>query len=419
MGYSKIQADWLFDGEKMYGGASAPSGARAIGHGAPPVGETGAPVLVVAGDGKIEAMVPAAEAGDDVRRYSGLLCPGFVNTHCHLELSHMAGVIPPGTGMVDFLLQVMGRRGELGRDPLDAARQADRQMGEAGIVAVGDISNNISTLPIKAGSRLYYHTFVEVMGFLPSSADARLAQARQVYDAARRVLGADAASLVPHAPYSVSKPLFEALDKTYEGTRGILSIHNQESEAENQFYREAGGDLLRLYAALGQNIDFFPPYGHSSLETYLPWLDAPSSLLLVHNTASAPGGIRFALDLAARRNQSLFWCLCPGANRYIQRALPPLGLLRDQGCTLTLGTDSLASNDELSILSEIKILREHFPEVPLEEMLGWATLNGAKALNLDGVFGRFAPGTRPGVLLLGPLKEMTLTPETAVKVLYA
>jgi cytosine/adenosine deaminase-related metal-dependent hydrolase len=413
MGYWKIQADWLFDGEKMVGGPAAGGDAAASGSAA-----SDAPVLVGRDNGQIEALIPAAEAGDDVRRYSGLLCPGFINTHCHLELSHMAGVIPPGTGMVDFLLQVMSRRGELGGDPLDAAREADRRMGEEGIVAVGDISNNISTLPIKAGSQLYYHTFIEVMGFMPASAEARLAQARQVYDAARRVLGVDAASLVPHAPYSVSKPLFEALNKTAEGTRGILSIHNQESEAENQFYKDAGGDFLKLYSALGQNIDFFHPYGQSSLQTYLPWLDAPSGLLLVHNTASAPEDIRFALGLAARRNQSLFWCLCPGANQYIQQALPPLSLLRDHGCMLTLGTDSLASNYDLSILSEIKILRQHFPEVPLEEMLRWATLNGARALKVDDVFGRFAPGTRPGVLLLGPLQGQTLTPETAVKVIY-
>jgi cytosine/adenosine deaminase-related metal-dependent hydrolase len=336
----------------------------------------------------------------------------------------MAGVIPEGTGMVDFLLQVMGRRGEGPADPLQAARHADRRMYEEGIVAVGDISNNIGTLPIKAGSPLYYHTFVEVMGFHPASSEARLAQARQVLDAATRIMGPGTASLVPHAPYSVSRALFEAINRTYgpaadtipsTGSRsaaGTLSIHNQESAAENQFYREAAGDFLRLYGALGQNLDFFTPYGKDSLETYLPWLEAPSRLLLVHNVNTDTPAIRRAEDLAASRGQLLFWCICPGANQYIQRTLPPVEALRQAGCTVTLGTDSLASNHTLSILHEMRLLQEHLPGLPLEELLRWATVNGARALGIDHRYGRFAPGTRPGIVRIDGLEGRRLTPET-------
>ncbi|HTJ13986.1 MAG TPA: amidohydrolase family protein [Dinghuibacter sp.] len=394
MGYWKIQADGLFDGYKIDADR----------------------VLVGEDDGTIAAVVPEAEAGSDVQRIRGLLCPGFVNTHCHLELSHMAGVIPEDTGLVDFLLQVLGKRGEIGRDPLEAARQADRAMQAEGIVAVGDISNNISTLPVKAASALYYHTFVETMGFLPASAESRLAQSRQVYDAAARSLGA--ASLVAHAPYSVSRPLFEAINRTYAGKGGIFSIHNQESEAENQFYREGSGDFLRLYAALGQSPDFFEAASKSSLATYLPWISEPSTLLLVHDVASDADDIRFAMTLTRQRGQSLYWCLCPGANRYIQRTLPPVMELRALGCTLTLGTDSLASNQRLSILSEILLLQEAFPAVPLEEMLGWATRNGAQALGMGDVLGSFTPGARPGVLVLEGWADDRLGATTGVRRLF-
>jgi len=372
-----------------------------------------APVLVGAASGEIVALLPATEAGGDVQRQSGLLCPGFVNTHCHLELSHMAGLIPPHTKMVDFLLQVMGKREDSAQDPLDAARRADQRMYDDGIVAVGDISNNISTLPIKAGSLLQYQTFVEVAGFLPSAAEARLQQAGQVYRGMSAVLGEDRVSLVPHAPYSVSKPLFKALNQASRG--GILSIHNQESAEENEFYRDGKGDFLRLYKTLGLALDFFTPYHTSSLAAYLPWLDAPSALLLVHNTATSDGDIHLALSLAATRGQSLYWCLCPGANQYIQDTLPPLSLLRSEGCTITLGTDSLASNRQLSILGEIRIIQDAFPEVPLEEVLGWATLNGARALRLDTAFGRFTPGFRPGVVLLSDLENGRVSAGTRVK----
>jgi aminodeoxyfutalosine deaminase len=394
MAYRKIQADRLFDGEKMFEGLDVP-------------------VLVGTASGQIEALLPAAEAGGDVQHYSGLLCPGFVNTHCHLELSHMAGVISPGTKMVDFLLQVMGKRGDSAQDPLDAARRADQRMYEDGIVAVGDISNNISTLPVKAGSLLQYQTFVEVAGFLPSGAEARLQQARQVHRGMSAVLGADRVSLAPHAPYSVSKPLFEALNQASQG--GILSIHNQESAEENEFYRDGRGDFLRLYETLGLRLDFFSPYHTSSLAAYLPWLDAPSALLLVHNTASSAEDIGLAISLAASRGQSLYWCLCPGANQYIQDTLPPLSLLRRAGCTITLGTDSLASNRQLSILAEIRIIQDAFPEVTLEEVLGWATLNGARALRMDTAFGRFTPGSQPGIVLLTDLENGRVSAGTSVK----
>lgn len=391
MGYWKIQADGVFDGHKISKDF----------------------VLIGKDDGTIETLLPAGEAGPDVQRLPGLLCPGFVNTHCHLELSHMAGVIPEDTGLVDFLLQVMSKRGEIGRDPLEAARRADQAMLAAGIVAVGDVSNNISTLPVKAASAMYYHTFVETMGFLPASAESRLAQSKLVYDAAVRTLGA--ASLVPHAPYSVSRALFEAINRTYTGKGGVFSIHNQESEAENRFYREGAGDFLRLYAALGQSIDFFTPPGKSTLASYLPWITEPSTLLLVHDVASDPDDIRFALDLARERGQALYWCLCPGANQYIQRTLPPVMELRALGCALTLGTDSLASNQRLSILSEILLLQEGFPGVPLEEMLGWATRNGADVLGVGDALGRFVPGARPGVLLLEGWENGKLSAQASVR----
>jgi aminodeoxyfutalosine deaminase len=394
MGYRKIQADGLFDGVKM--------------------DEKDDPRVLICDDsGVVKAKLSPRDAGDGIERLHGLLCPGFVNTHCHLELSHMQGVIPPGTGMIDFLLQVIGRREEGATNPLDAAREADRKMYEGGIVAVGDISNNISSLPIKAGSLLHYHTFVEVAGFNPSAAQARLQQAVQVYNGVGQVMGRENVSLVPHAPYSVSKALFEALNDKEQG--GIMSIHNQESDAENAFYQSKEGDFLRLYDTLGLNLDFYTAYRSNSLGAWLPWMSGPAKLILVHDVATSAADVSGALSLARQRHQELFWCLCPGANRYIQEKMPPVSLLRDQGCVITLGTDSLASNTALNMLSEMRLIQQYFPEVSLAEILGWATHNGAQALNIAGHFGRFSPGSRPGVLLISGLEGERITGHTSVK----
>jgi aminodeoxyfutalosine deaminase len=398
MGYRKIQADGLFDGEKIVGG-----------------GEQG-PVLICSDDGVIENIVHGREAGEGIERHPGLLCPGFINTHCHLELSHMKGVIPSGTGLVDFLLQVMERREEAPADPFTAAREADRQMAEEGIVAVGDISNNISTLPIKAASKLYYHTFVEVTGFIPSGAEARLQQARQTYLGMSQVLGEHCVSLVPHAPYSVSRPLFDALNQSGKGR--VLTIHNQESEAENELYKDKEGDFLRLYAILGLDLAFFTPYRSSSLPAYLPWLTEPAALILVHNVATAPSDVDGALALAESRGQSIYWCLCPGANIYIQGRMPPVTLLREKKCVLTLGTDSLSSNRQLSILAEMRLLQENDPAIPLAEILSWATANGARALGIAERFGSFRKGTQPGILLIRDLAGERFSPKTTIHRLF-
>jgi len=95
-----------------------------------------------------------------------------------------------------------------------------------------------------------------------------------------------------------------------------------------------------------------------------------------------------------------YFCLCVNANKYIENALPPIEMFRKNKCAIVLGTDSLASNWSLNILDEINTIRKSFPLIPLEETLQWATMNGARALNIDDQFGGFERGKRPGVVLI-------------------
>ena len=97
---------------------------------------------------------------------------------------------------------------------------------------------------------------------------------------------------------------------------------------------------------------------------------------------------------------SSYWCVCINANLYIENALPPIELIRNNQCKIVLGTDSLASNDALSIVAEMKKIKQHFPSIPLSEILQWATLNGAAALQLEQALGSFEKGKTPGVVLL-------------------
>ncbi|WP_160712454.1 amidohydrolase family protein [Chitinophaga solisilvae] len=368
----KLKGKDIFDGERLLGPGK---------------------VLTTSADGVITEITDY-HPGDEVQELDGILCPGFVNTHCHLELSHMKGVIAEKTGLPAFLTQVMQSRNaddHLIRTAMAAAEQA---MWESGIAAVGDISNSTVSLTQKQQQRLYYHTFVECMGFVDAGATARYNYSMEVLRAFQAANGPfHQSSIVPHAPYSVSKTLFGMLAETPDNTP--FSIHNQECAAENELYTAKTGDFLQFYQQFGIDISSFSAPGTNSLEAYLP-VFSRNKILLVHNTYSYAADIRFV----QQQPVEAWWCLCPQANLYIENRLPDIQLFRQSGCNITLGTDSLASNHQLSVWDEIKTIRAHYPDIPLEEMLRWATANGARALGIQDRYGSFRPGTTPGIVLI-------------------
>ncbi|MDO6433784.1 amidohydrolase family protein [Flavitalea sp. BT771] len=384
----KFSADYLFTGREM-----AAEGT----------------VLITKDDGTVEAILPAADAGEGVEALPGLLTPGFVNCHCHLELSHMKGLLPEKTGMVDFLISVIRGRGtataqgEEMSQILTAIAGAEESMLHNGIVAVGDICNTSLTLKQKVEGRLNYHNFIETMGFIEQTAPDRLEAAVKIFGefAGAYSLPIAAISLVPHAPYSVSPRLF-GLIANFPGNQ-LITIHNQESQAENLFCQTGQGDFLRLYQALGLDISFFSGSGQRSMAGYLPHFYHNQTLLLVHNVDTREE------DLAWKGGPDLCFCLCPNANLYISGQLPDVDLLMRHGCRIVLGTDSLASNHQLDILEEMKTLQHHFPLVPTEILLRWATSNGAEVLQMDGILGAFDMGKQPGVVLVSGMEEGKFT----------
>ncbi|WPV68402.1 amidohydrolase family protein [Chitinophaga sp. LS1] len=366
----KFKGTALFDGQKILSGDK---------------------VLILSEDRTIMDIVSADLAGEGVQEVDGILSPGFVNTHCHLELSHMKGIIPEGTGLPAFLTQVMEKRGQQDDAVIKTAEEA---MWESGISAVGDICNGTATLAPKQHSPIYYHSFVETMGFVPVAAQSRLDYSLSVLEQFRRLNGdMHSCSVVPHAPYSVSKALFSLLSVIPDNTP--ISIHNQETAAENQLYADKTGAFLDFYQHFGMDASAFVPTGGTSLPAWLPYFKH-LPVILVHNTFSTKEDVVFTKQHAP----DAYWCLCPQANLYIEKRLPDISLLRSEGCAITLGTDSLASNHQLSIWEEIQAIRGHYPEIPLEEILQWATLNGAKALGISARYGSFEKGKQPGVIVI-------------------
>jgi cytosine/adenosine deaminase-related metal-dependent hydrolase len=390
MTYRKFKADYLHLGDKM----AEPDS-----------------VLITTAEGRVRGIVSGSEAGEGVEVYEGLLCPGFINCHCHLELSHLRGVIPEGTGLVDFLSLVIRGRGQdrpAGwRDRVqEAIAGGEREMLENGIVAVGDICNTTDTLEQKRLGRLAYRNYIETMGFIERSAADRFAASRAVFGAFEDAFpGLN--SIVAHAPYSVSPALFRLI-AGFAGGR-LLTMHSQETEAEDEWMLAGRGDFRRLYELLGLDVSFFHGTGKRSLASVLPYFHAEQPMILVHNVATGEADLETAGGWT-----NLYFCLCPNANRFISGNLPDVGLLVSHGCRLVVGTDSLASNHGLSILAELRTLQEAFPELSTVRLLEWATSAGAAALQVDEVFGSFGPGKMPGVLLLQGLDGDRLMAGTRV-----
>ncbi|WDF55929.1 amidohydrolase family protein [Mucilaginibacter sp. KACC 22063] len=347
---------------------------------------------------------PHADA--PVEQLTGILCPGFINTHCHVELSHLIDKIPVGCGLIEFIQNIQSLRNSDPEDIADAALKADAEMYENGIVAVADIVNSHITADLKSKSKVYYHSFVEAFSFLPE-------RAGDVFENALNLLKQfkpQPCSVVPHAPYSVSKELFRLIRDYSDRGDNLLSIHNQECEDENKFYRYKTGRFLDLYEGFGIDITYFKPHARNSLQSIVPLLSNKQRILFVHNTFTNLKDIYFI----KRFDRDIYWCFCPNANMYIEGRLPKVDLFIEQGYDITLGTDSLASNHKLCILSEMKTLQQHFPSIGIDKLLEWGTINGARYLGIDDEKGSLEVGKKPGLNLITNLDGLKLTPESKV-----
>jgi len=374
MAYLKFSAEKIFDGYRFLAPGS---------------------VLVTEEDGTVSDIINASDAGDGVQLFPGVLSPGFVNCHCHLELSHMKGVIPTATGLIPFIAAVMKTRHANDGEIFAAIEKAEDEMLNNGVVAVGDICNSAITLAQKNKGRMYYHNFIEVSGFNPAVAASRFERSVQFFRefGSKYAIPVESNSIVPHAPYSVADELWEMI-LHFPGNH-LLTIHNQETIEEQHWFMEKTGGFVSFYEQFQIDTSFFTAPGKSSLQSYLSKFLRNQSVIFVHNVHSSEEDILFSKANAKGKH---YWCLCPNANQYISGRLPDIDLLLKHGCEIVLGTDSLASNHALNILSEINTVRKDFPHISLETTLRWATSNGAKALQLDQVIGSFEKGKRPGIV---------------------
>ena len=328
----------------------------------------------------------------------GAIVPGFVNAHCHVELSHLQGKFYKGSGMAGFIDQINALRDWAGRDvKVELTRKWMDKMWDDGVSAMADISNDDSSFEVKASHKMYTRTFLEVFGSEPEMCDGVMRDVTALNVVADEA-GIDAAP-TPHSCYTMSPQLLSA-SAAAGLEKGYISYHSQESQEEEDLLISGSGAMYENRKRNGMSTP--PVTGESSLKYFIERLsdakEAPydEHILLVHNVCLKQDDI----DAAKKVMKNVYWAVCPLSNIFIHNALPPIELMRVNNLAIAVGTDSLSSNDDLSMVKEMACLKTHFPEVPMGEILTWASLNGARFLAKDAVLGSIENGKRPGLVLI-------------------
>ena len=358
--------------------------------------------------GTIHALRPL-KPDEQAQHYEGIICPGFINAHCHLELSALRGMIPEGKGMTGFAMEVITQRNGIAPEVMQQAIfDGLRELYFTGTVAVGDICNTaISVAHKREFPLLHTHSFIELLGVIGSRAEAILEEGKKLQEAFSDL----SHSLTLHAPYSVSPQLKE---RVYAEQSESYSLHLLESREERMLFEQGEGPFLTFYQQLGLPVPTFP-LDHPA-DYILTDLPSEQSLLLVHMTEVTEAEVQRLLQ----QFPEAYICICPRSNQYLHNRLPDIPMLMRHTDRICLGTDSLASNHDLRMLEELKFVQFHFAKISLHEQLNWLCEKGAAALRLSHKFGKFVEGKKCGINLIEHIDKSgpRLTPASVVRKLF-
>jgi cytosine/adenosine deaminase-related metal-dependent hydrolase len=375
-----VRGGWVLTSGGRVIGSAAFADQDSAGFGGPRAQDAGAEGgTAVAGQGSIETI----DLGDVA------VLPGLVNAHTHLELSWMRGRIPPSDSMPAWASRLLALRRDQEIEPSTPIVEAIREVRAAGTALVGDVTNTLAPYDLLADSELGAAIFKELLGFNVASPEQIVAAARS--ELARLMpLELLRPSIVPHAPYSVSPALFRAIARA-AGDRP-LSVHVGESLDEMEFLRDGTGAWRELLGRLGAWNEGWESPGCGPVE-YLDRLGLLNArLLAVHGTQLDDG----ELARLAAAGATLVTCL--RSNRWTGAGTPPIDRFYRSGVRLAIGTDSLASVEDLNLFQELAEVRRLVPQVPARRLLESATISGAAALGFAEEFGTIEPGKRADLI---------------------
>lgn len=329
--------------------------------------------------------------GTHVERVRGVVFPGLINAHTHVELSSMRGKVSGGHGFVAWVDRLVTTRSEILFDEeLEGIERAVEELSRYATVAVGDVTNSLSAVKALSKAKIGGFVFHEVIGMDAAVAQRRVEGLRQELEERVPAWPSDDLAYVPapHTLYTVhpdvAKELLEAAER-----RGLrTSLHLAEHAAERRAVEVGEGPIPDWFERRFKQRPTWPKRPLFDLAEDVGALRP--HVLLIHLAEARPD----ELERVARSGARVV--LCPRSNLYIEGRLPPFLAVRAAGIEAALGTDSLASNVSLDVLGEARALADRFPSVPKWELVKMATWNGALALGRPD-WGRIARGASPGI----------------------
>lgn len=351
----------------------------------------------IAAVGRAGASLPFRDDAPLVDLGEMAVVPALVNAHTHLELSWMAGRIARHARFTDWVREMLGLRRQATPSPDEVGASIDgaiAQARRAGTALIGDISNSLATVEPLRRSELRGVVFHELLRLRAADADDVLEQGLLAIEragASERV----AVSLAPHAPYSVSPQLFQGIRAALSRMPFLpTSVHLGESPEEVELLATGGGPWRRLLEDLGA----WDPAWRAPSCGPVEYLDR---MKLLGPRTLAVHGVQFGVDdLARLAATGSTLVTCPRSNAYVGVGAPPVERFYRSGVRVALGTDSLASVDDLNLFSELAALRALAPSVPAASLLASATIEGARALGFEADFGTIEPGRRAALVAI-------------------
>jgi aminodeoxyfutalosine deaminase len=351
--------------------------------------------------------IKTRNAGSTVDLGEQALLPGLINAHCHLDYTCLRGKIPPQKSFTDWIRAINTKKSELSpKDYLASINNGFEEAKTFGTTAIANLTafpELISEVqpPIRT---CWFAELIDIRA--PERANELVDAAIESFGRARpslpAVRGPSAPfGLAPHALFTASSNLFRSCENIAQRDNILLTTHLAESREEMEMFRDASGPLYEFIKSIGRPMDdcgnetplglFLDLIGSGgspnrprAIEVnrpYLSWIVAHLNELTEND-----------FELLERSNSKFHVVHCPRSHNYFGHSPFAFGRLRSFGFNICLGTDSLASNESLSLFDEMRAFQKEFPSVSAEEIFQMVTVNPARALRCENALGQIRPG---------------------------
>ena len=349
--------------------------------------------VILKSDGTIVEVLPINKINskaDNIKYHNGLLLPGLINCHCHLELSWCKGLYSPNTGIEAFYGAMKNIQKLRPNEDIinEAINNTIKIFKRQGVVAVADISNTKVSLEAKTKSDIYFHTFLEAFGMSENDAKSKLDNL--IYLQKEFIDHKQSCSLSAHTLFTLSNSLMSGLMKHISDSGNMHSIHFSESQEEIQYFEKK-----RPIKNVHKNTEKQSIY-NSAFEAASGLLPQKNKIVFVHNTFAD----KKCVENILKHFKDPWFCFCPSSNQFITNSLPDIYMINTLTSKILIGTDSLSSNNDLNMFKEIDLILKKFPELKVETLLKVATLNGANFMGIDKTYGSIEKNKKPGLILL-------------------